>query len=89
MKTLKISMLALLFTVGIGGAVIQNIQAAPKVDDPTYNWSGSGPSGSGSLTGKTVAQAQAFYGCSSNVSLCATGIDPNQELPNVTIRKSN
>lgn len=89
MKKLKISLLALVFTVGIGTAVVQKIHATPKLDDPTYDWNGSGPLHSGELDNKTVSQAQAFYGCSGAAAVCATGdLDQGSGDPTATIRKN-
>ncbi|MDP9079029.1 MAG: hypothetical protein M3O71_16495 [Bacteroidota bacterium] len=66
MKKLKISMLALLFTVGIGGATVQKIHAAPKkFDDPTYKWSDNVTS--------DVADAEDRFGCSGAGATCSTG----------------
>jgi len=77
MKKLKISMLALVFTVGIGGAVVQKIHAAPKLDDPIYDWT---PVSGSNFVG-TVAQAQTHYGCSATARLCASGaIDPDSPV---------
>jgi hypothetical protein len=68
MKKLKISLLALVFTVGIGGAVVQKIEAAPKPLDQVYSWTSS----QGSFTG-TRADAIAHYGCENGSTLCADG----------------
>ncbi|PAW95411.1 hypothetical protein CKK33_18660 [Mucilaginibacter sp. MD40] len=75
MKKLKISMLALVFAVGVGGAFVQKIQAAPKANDPTYNWTHFNQSGSpiGSLPNATVDQARDDLGCPGSTSVkCAT-----------------
>jgi hypothetical protein len=85
MKKLKISMLALVFTFGIGGAVVQKIQAEPKATEATYNWSGSGPDGNGTTSG-TIEQAEDFYGCSGNAAVCATGVNQQDPLDVATIR---
>ena len=88
MKTLKIGLMALVFAVGIGGAVVQKIQAAPKLDDPVYDW--TPVSGSGFVG--TVTQAQMHYGCSASTNLCANGaIDPDspvQQPATAQIRKN-
>jgi hypothetical protein len=90
MKTLKISLLALLMTVGIGGAVVQKIQAAPKPDDVTYNWSRVGgstvPNEQSPFNGKTIAQAQSNYGCAGTGSPCAEGVDPTEQNVNAVIK---
>jgi hypothetical protein len=79
MKTLKVSLLALVFSVGIGGAVVQKIQAAPRVDDPVYSWN------NGQFSG-TVSQARSHYSCPAGTNLtCATGTAPGQDP--VTIKK--
>jgi hypothetical protein len=80
MKKLKISLLALLFTVGIGGAVVQKIHAAPKPQGQVYSWTSN--LGGGPFTG-TIAQAQSNYGCSKTTTLCATGTAPG--VPNAQI----
>jgi hypothetical protein len=69
MKKLKISLLALVFTVGIGGAVVQKIHAAPKPLDQVYSWTSS----QGPFSG-TEAQARDHYSCplGNNVQ-CAKG----------------
>ena len=79
MKKLKISMLALVFTVGIGGAFTQNIKAAPKVLDQVYSWN------NGEFTG-TETQARANYSCPSGTHItCATGKAAG--LPDLVIKK--
>jgi len=85
MKKLKISLVALVFTVGIGGAVVQKIQAAPKPLDPTYNWNGSGPLKSGQDLSKTVSQAQSDYGCTGASTACATGVPTSGSGPDAHI----
>jgi hypothetical protein len=75
MKKLKISMLAVLFTVGIGTAVVQKIHAAPKPNDPTYNWTHFDQSGNpiGTLNNATVTEARDDLGCPGSTSVkCAT-----------------
>jgi hypothetical protein len=69
MKKLKISMLALVFTVGIGTAIVQKIDAAPKRSDPTYNWTSS----QGPQSNLTVQQAKDHYGCQFENTGCARG----------------
>ncbi len=65
MKKLKFSMLAVLFTVGIGTAVVQKIHAAPKPQDPSYNWTTYDTSGhvTGTLSNETVSEARNSTGC--------------------------
>lgn len=80
MKKLKISMLAVLFTIGIGGAVVQKIHASPKQADPTFNWqktdaSGNVISGGQYDPGVTQAQAQSDFGCSGTITPCAVTVN--------------
>jgi hypothetical protein len=82
MKTLKISMLALLFTVGIGGAVVQKIQAAPKNDVQEYSWTSPNQ---GTFSG-TRDEAIDHYGCETGTKLCATGTAPG--VPNSVLNKN-
>lgn len=78
MKTLKISLLAMVFTIGIGGAVVQKIQAAPKHFDLQYNWT---KAGSAPFTG-TISDAQNNYGCPNLGVGCAHGTEVGH--PSVT-----
>ena len=77
MKKLKVSMLALVFTVGIGGAFVQKIHAAPKQADATYHWLKYAANGVTRVPSQdenaTLAQAQSDYGCSGAANRCATG----------------
>lgn len=66
MKKLKMGMLALLFTVGIGGALVQKIQAAPKFDDPIYHWSDNNGN-------SNVSDAIQRTGCDGDQAVCSTG----------------
>jgi hypothetical protein len=67
MKKLKISMLAVVLTLGVGTAVVQKIQAAPKPLDQVYSWN------NGQFTG-TETQARSHYSCPSGTNtICATG----------------
>jgi hypothetical protein len=83
MKTLKLSLVALVLALGLGGAVAEKIQAAPKALDQVYSWTASGkPNFSG-----TIAQAEANYGCNNAaVPVCATGTAPGVQP--ATIHKS-
>lgn len=85
MKKLKISMLAVLFTVSIGTAVVQKIHAAPKADDSTYNWDGNGPSHSGTDLNRTISQAKSDYGCTGTSVACAEGTPTSGVGDNVQI----
>jgi len=69
MKKLKFGLLALVFTVGIGGAAMQKIHAAPKPLDQVYSWTSASQ---GSFTG-TRDEAIAHYGCENGTSPCADG----------------
>lgn len=76
MKTVKVSLLALVFTVGIGGAVVQKIQAAPKPVDTFYNWTSSSIAPnhpSSNLSNSTRSTAINYYGCDTGADLCASG----------------
>jgi len=73
MKTLKISLMALVFTVGIGGAVVQKIQAAPKPQEQVYTWNRNVAGMGTSPFSGTITSAQDHYGCTSDNTLCATG----------------
>ncbi|WP_431199646.1 hypothetical protein ACQ86K_01265 [Mucilaginibacter sp. P19] len=79
MKKLKVGLLALLLTAGIGGAVVQKIQAAPKAGAQEYSWN------NGEFTG-TEAEARTHYSCptGSNVT-CATGTADG--VPDLVIKK--
>ena len=81
MKKLKISMLALVFAVSVGGAVAEKVQAAPKVTDQIYSWTAPGRA---PFTG-TATQASSNYGCSSGTNVCATGTAPG--VPNDVLHK--
>ncbi|MEO6851459.1 MAG: hypothetical protein ABI203_07360 [Mucilaginibacter sp.] len=79
MKKLKISMLAIIFTVGVGGAVVQKLHAAPKKQDPTYNWQQTNAAGNIVLNGQYDAgvsqvQAETDFGCSGSADPCATTV---------------
>jgi hypothetical protein len=80
MKKIKSGLLVMAVVLGVSGAFVSKIHAAPKPLDQVYSWSGS----SGPFTG-TVTQAQTHYGCSSNNILCATGTAPG--LPDARIFK--
>ena len=76
MKKLKLGLLAVLFTVGIGGAFVQKIHAAPKLTDASYMWLKFNEDGSREPSGDetaTIAKATTDYGCSGSNATCATG----------------
>jgi hypothetical protein len=75
-NSLKVSLLAVLFTVGIGGAVVEKIHAAPKRAAATYQWLKFNHNGTRNPSldeDATIADAQSDYGCSGAVTVCATG----------------
>jgi hypothetical protein len=76
MKILKVSLLALILTAGIGGAVVQKIQAAPKRADATYQWLKFNHDGTRDPSmdeDATIAQAKLDYSCPGTATVCATG----------------
>lgn len=88
-KSLKVSLLALVFTVGIGGAVVQKISAAPKQFDSTFNWTSSSAAPenpSTTLSNATISEAQAHFGCNGVAAVCATGVNNAPGQPGATIR---
>lgn len=74
MKKLKFGLLALLFTVGVGGAMVQKIHAAPKAFDIVYSWTSPDQ---GAFSG-TINDAEDHYGCTTGSELCARGTAPGQ-----------
>ena len=83
MKTLKVSLVALVLAVGLGGAAAEKIQAAPKAGDQIYSWTGAGRA---PFTG-TLSQAEANYDCHNTSSiLCVTGTAPG--VPNLPLNKN-
>ena len=64
MKTLKVSLVALVLALGFGGAVAEKIQAAPKRADQLYNWTHYDQSGNpiGTLNNASVATAESTFG---------------------------
>lgn len=92
MKTLKVSLLALLFTVGIGGAVVQNIQAATKKLPANYHWLKYAANGVTRVPAQdmdaTISAAESAYGCAGTGNRCADGekIDSGDGPDNLTIK---
>lgn len=88
MKTLKVSLTALLLTLAVGGAALQHVNAAPKAADQLYNWTHYDTDGvtviPGTENGKSVAQAQADFGCSGSGNRCGQGSATGK--PDVVIR---
>jgi hypothetical protein len=66
MKSFKVGLLALMFTVGIGTAVVQKIQAAPKFDDPIYHWTDNNAN-------SDVQAAIDRTGCDGSGDVCTSG----------------
>jgi len=85
MKTLKVSLVALVIAVGLGGAVAEKIQAAPKRADQLYNWTHYDRSGTviGTLSNSSVATAESSFGCNSTGPKCGLGVATGK--PNVQI----
>jgi len=89
MKSLK-TFLAAALILGTTGAFATKMAHTPSVQTPTYNWSRTSgttpkPGETNPLNGATVSQAKSNYGCTGTLHSCATGIDPNNILPPVTI----
>jgi hypothetical protein len=66
MKNLKTGLMALVLTLGVAGAVATKVHAAPKFDDPIYNWSDDD-------SNSTVSVAEDRTGCIGDQAVCATG----------------
>jgi hypothetical protein len=82
MKTVKISLLALVFSIGIAGAFANQNNHKFRVNDPTDTWQDTNPNGSLKLTsngGNTYADqaaAQTATGCNTVVSTkCAASVN--------------
>ncbi|AMP98891.1 hypothetical protein AY601_1985 [Pedobacter cryoconitis] len=73
MLVLKNTMLAIALVAGISGAFATKIANNPRVDEPKYDWNGSGPNYSGTLSDKTVLEAKDMYGCNGGAIQCALG----------------
>ena len=77
MKKLKISLLAVVFTVGIGTAIVQKIHAAPKLVDATYHWQKYLANGvtrdMPNDRDDTILGAEDVYGCEGTGNRCAVG----------------
>ena len=85
MKTLKVSLVALVLAIGLGGAVAEKVHASPKSADQLYNWTHYDRSGNviGTLNNASVATAESTFGCSSNGPKCGVGVatgKPNQQI---------
>jgi len=87
MFVIKNTMLAIALVVGISGAFATKDANSPKVDEPRYDWSGSGPGHSGTLENKTVKEAQDTFGCRGEAIPCAYGeLSSGSGLPTTMIR---
>jgi hypothetical protein len=75
MKTVKVSLVALVLAIGLGGAVAEKIHAAPSRLDQLYNWTHYDRSGNviGTENNKSESQAESDFQCSSNGPKCAVG----------------
>jgi hypothetical protein len=81
MKSLKTGLLALALTIGIAGAFATSTKTAKNFDNP--NWQTEDASGNIVSTddggvydpNRTLAQAQADYGCAGTGSFCAVTVD--------------
>ncbi|MBB5624091.1 hypothetical protein HDE69_005188 [Pedobacter cryoconitis] len=86
MLVLKNTMLAIALVAGISGAFATKVANSPKVDEPRYDWNGSGPLYSGTLDDKTIMEAQDAYGCKGQTIKCAAGeISSGVGAPKATI----
>jgi hypothetical protein len=86
MLVLKNTMLAIALVAGISGAFATKVVNSPRVDEPRYDWSGSGPLHSGTLDNKTPMEAQDYFGCKGLAIKCAVGeISSGVGAPKATI----
>ncbi|PTT00715.1 hypothetical protein DBR11_09295 [Pedobacter sp. HMWF019] len=77
MKSLKTTFLALALVAGVSGAfVTKTANAASNAKQVSYDWIRFDRAGNitGTLTNKTVAQAQLITGCTGSNQLCASAI---------------
>lgn len=87
MKRLKIFLSITALMLGLGGAVAAKVATMPKANEQTYDWMGNGPNHSGSLTDKTIREAEIAYGCEVPDGIfCAKGSAPG--VPDVQLLKS-
>jgi len=78
MKKFKTGLVALALVLGVSGAFVSKIHAAPKEVDPTYDWNVGQPD---QLINATVSTATSNYGCNSGTITCASGtLDPNSPV---------
>ncbi|MGY0035164.1 hypothetical protein [Pedobacter sp. NJ-S-72] len=90
MFVIKNTMLAIALVAGISGAFATKVANTPRVDEPRYNWFGSGPGYSGILNDKTAMEAQDTYGCKGKVNECASGeLSSGTGLPTEVIYINN
>ncbi|WP_316837261.1 hypothetical protein [Pedobacter nutrimenti] len=77
MKHLKTTFLALALIAGVSGAfVTKTANAASTAKQVSYDWIRFDRAGHiiGTLTNKTVAQAQSITGCTGTNELCASAV---------------
>lgn len=90
MFVLKNTMLTIALVAGISGAFATKVANNPRVDEPKYDWNGSGPLHSGTLDNKTVMEAQDYFGCNGNAVICARGeLSSGQGAPVASIKLNN
>lgn len=86
MIVVKNTMLAIALVAGISGAFATKVANSLEVNEPRYDWFGTGPNHSGILNDKTVMEAQDTYGCKGQGSPCASGeISSGVGLPTASI----
>jgi hypothetical protein len=88
MFVIKNTMLAIALVIGISGAFATKVANSPKLDEPRYDWYGSGQFHSGTLDDKTPMEAQNYYGCYGDAVQCISGsLSSGQGSPRVVIFK--
>jgi hypothetical protein len=90
MKKFKTGLLTLAVVLGVTGAFVSKIHAAPKVLDTLYDWQHFDRDGtplSDGLNGVSISTAQGDYGCTGTSPKCAVGTDEDQNT--VTIFYNN
>lgn len=88
MFVLKNTMLAIALVAGISGAFATKVANRSKVDEPRYEWSGSGQFHSGTLDNKTPMEAQDYFGCYGDAVKCISGrLVLGQGSPTIVIFK--
>lgn len=84
-KNLTRGLIAVALIASFGGAYASKVSNAPKANDVVYSWQHYDRSGNpiGTSQSKTLAQAQADFGCNGTAMLCAIGTNP--EVTDVTL----